>query len=93
MKLWMLIMLGYGLYRMFATEESTTPITIKSRQSKPRTQRAQEHTTLVTYSRPRGGGRVHRPKQLAEVNPRRDRGIFSRHFINNNTQETDYVEL
>jgi hypothetical protein len=90
MKLWMLIMLGYGIYRLFVAEESKTPIEIKSR---PRKQKGQEHTTLVTYYRPRGGARVDRPKQLTEVTPKRDRGMFSKHFINNNTQEADYVEV
>jgi hypothetical protein len=86
----MLIMLGYAIYRAFVPAESTTPIEIKSR---PRKQKSQEHTMLVTYSRPRGGERVPRPKQLAEVNPKKDRGMFSKHFINNNTEEADYVEL
>jgi hypothetical protein len=83
-------MLGYGIYRLFVAEESKTPIAIKSR---PRKQKGQEHTTLVTYYRPRGGVRVDRPKQLTEVTPKRDRGMFSKHFINNNTQEADYVEV
>lgn len=90
MKLWMLIMLGYGIYRFFVAEESKTPIEIKSR---PRKQKGQEHTTLVTYYRPRGGERASRPKQLAEVTPKRDRGMFSKHFINNNTEEANYVEV
>jgi len=93
MKLWMLIMLGYGIYRLFATTELMTPIEIKSKQRKPRKQKGQEHTMSLTYYRPRGGARVSRPKQLAEVNPKRDRGMFSKHFINNNTEEADYVEV
>jgi hypothetical protein len=47
----------------------------------------------LTYYRPRGGARVDRPKQLTGVNPKRDRGMFSKHFINNNTQEADYEEV
>ena len=92
MKLWMLIMLGYGIYRLFATTETMSLIEIKSKPRKPRKQKTQEHTMLVTYSRPRGE-RVSRPKQLTEVNPKRDRGMFSKNFINNNTQEADYVEV
>jgi len=100
MKLWMIIMVGWFIYKAFKpTEEAQPqPQTIKKKAS-PQTRKKKapkEHTMLPTYYVPAGNAprrRTEKHLRIAEKATVKQKGMFPEQFINNNTTETDYEEV
>ena len=90
MKLWMLIMIGWYIYRalvpkIYKTVEPNRP-TVGTEIN------TTEHTTLVTYSSARAHNTDSHKRPLEIAQPKK-KGIFTSKFISDNTQETQYIEI
>jgi hypothetical protein len=93
MKLWMFIMVGWFIYRIFnPKQEIITEPQLKAKKKR----RAKKHSMLPTYyvpATPTTRKRTEKHLRLAEKASVRQKGMFPEQFINNNTTETDYEEV
>lgn len=91
MKLWMIIMVGWFIYKAFKPTEEAQPQPQTRKKKAPK-----EHTMLPTYYVPAGNAprrRTEKHLRIAEKATVKQKGMFPEQFINNNTTETDYEEV
>ena len=93
MKLWMFIMAGWFIYRIFNPKQE---IITEPQLNAKKKRRTKKHTMLPTYYVPAGTTphrRTVKPLRISEKATVKQKGMFPEQFINNNTTETDYEEV
>lgn len=94
MKLWMIIMVGWVIYKAFYPDQEVIPQTQPQQTKKRKTRK--KHTMLLTYyvpASPTTRRRIEKHPRISEKATVRQKGMFPEHFIINNTTETDYEEV